>query len=69
MQEARDVVALRVRLGPPVAQVSLFVELAPLIVEAVRQLVADDRAGAAVVDGGVAAGLIERRLQDAGRES
>ena len=68
MHEARVFVRLRVRLGPPVAQVALLVELAALIVEAVRQFVADHGAGAAVVDGGVAAGLIERRLQNAGGE-
>ena len=51
---ARSSNALRVGRRPPVAQVALRVELAPLIVEAVRQLVADDRAGAAVVHRGVA---------------
>ena len=61
-------VRLRVAFGPPVAQVALAVELAALIVEAVRQLVADDGARAAVVDRRVAPGLVEGRLQDAGRE-
>ena len=42
--------------------------LPALIVEAVRQLVADHRPDAAVVDGGVTPGLIERRLQNAGGE-
>ena len=35
--------------GPPVAQVALGVELAALVVEAVRHLVADDGAHGAVV--------------------
>ena len=39
-------VGLAVGGRPPVAQVALAVELAALIVEAVRQLVADHRAGA-----------------------
>src|SRR5215510_7908154 len=62
--------ALLVRLAvsrrPPVAQVAFAVELAPLIVESVRQLVTDDCAGGAVVDGGVTPRTIEGRLQNAG---
>ena len=54
--------------GPPVAQVALGVVLPSLIVEAVGQLVADDRPDGAVVGGGVAARPVERRLQDPGRE-
>ena len=41
---------LRVLRRPPVAQRAGRVDLAALVVEAVRQLVADDRAGRAVVD-------------------
>ena len=44
------------------------VELAALVVEAVRDLVADDRADGAVVHGVVGVGVEERRLQDARRE-
>ena len=53
---------------PPVLQVPLQVELRALVVEAVRDLVADDRADGAVVDGVVGLGVEEGRLEDAGRE-
>ena len=55
--------------GPPVVQVAFGVELAALVVEAVRQLVPDHHADAAVVHGVVHLVVEERRLQDAGRES
>ena len=51
--------------GPPVAQVALAVRLAPLIVEAVADLVADHGADRAVVHGVVRVHVEERRLQDA----
>jgi hypothetical protein len=54
--------------GPPVAQHAVAVGLAALVVEAVADLVADDAADAAVVDGRVGVGIEERRLQDGGRE-
>jgi hypothetical protein len=60
------VVRLAVSRRPPVAQVAFAVELAALIVESVRQLVADDCAGGPVVDGGVTPRAIEGRLQNAG---
>ena len=44
-------------LGPPVAQVSLCVELAAFIVEAVSQFVTDGAAGVAVVRSGVRLGI------------
>ena len=44
------------------------VELAALVVEAVRQLVADHAADRAVVDRRIGVGVEDRRLQDAGRE-
>src|SRR5260370_39929095 len=53
---------------PPVAQISLGIELASLIVEAVRQLMSDDRANGAEIDGVIHALIKERRLQNAGRE-
>ena len=53
---------------PPVLQVALRVELAPLVVEAVRQLVADHTAGGPVVQRRVGLGVVEGRLEDAGRE-
>ena len=59
---------LGVAVGPPVLEVALGVELPPLIVEAVGQLVADHRAGAAEVHRGVRLRVVERRLQDAGGE-
>src|SRR5450755_4245122 len=53
---------------PPVAQISLRVILAPAIVEAMRDLVPDHHADAAVVDRRVDLRIEERRLQDAGGE-
>src|SRR5699024_1853556 len=54
--------------GPPVAQVAPAVEGRPGIVEAVPDLVADDRTDAAVVVGVVALRVEEGRLQDRGGE-
>ena len=54
--------------GPPVAQASRGVEPRARVVEAVRDLVADDRPDAAVVDGVVRVGPEHRRLEDPGRE-
>ena len=56
---------LRLRvLGPPVAQVAVAVELAALVVEAVRELVADGaRAGVADVHRRVEVAREERRLE------
>ena len=54
--------------APPVAQLAGAVELAPLIVEAVADLVADHRADPAVVHRVVGFEVEERRLQDGGRE-
>ena len=59
---------LAVLLGPPVAQRAGGVVARALVVEAVPDLVPDDRADAAVVDGVVGLEVEERRLQDAGRE-
>jgi hypothetical protein len=56
---------LGVALRPPVAQVPRAVELPSLVVEAVRELVADRAAGVAVVRGVVHLRVVERRLQDA----
>src|SRR5689334_13808514 len=49
---------------PPVAQVAVAVELPAAVIEAVADLVADDRANAAVVDGVVGGHVEERRTQD-----
>ena len=51
--------------GPPLAQAALGVELAALVVEAVRDLVPDHRSDGAVVHGVVGIGVEERWLQDA----
>ena len=53
---------------PPVFQISLAVGAAALVVEAVGDLVADDRADRAVVDRIVGVGIKERRLKNAGGE-
>ena len=57
-----------VLLRPPFAQVPLAVVLAARVVEAVADLVADDRADRAVVDRGVSLRIEERRLQNPGGE-
>ena len=62
----RCLVVLQVLGRPPVAHVALRVELAALVVEPVRHLVADDGAHRAVVDGVVRLRVEEGRLQDAG---
>src|SRR5207253_3275859 len=62
------VVLLGVGRRPPVAQISLRIELAPLVVEAVGDFVPDHRAGAAEVNGIVHVGVKVRRLQNAGRK-
>src|SRR5215472_8234560 len=59
------VVSLGVRLGPPVAQIALPIELAPLIVEPVDDFVSDDRANRAVIYGIALLRIEERRLEDA----
>src|SRR5437773_729354 len=59
---------LRVFFGPPILKIALGVELAALIVKAVRQLVANGPARIAVIRSVVELGVIERRLQHAGRE-
>jgi membrane-associated PAP2 superfamily phosphatase len=53
---------LAVLRRPPVAQVSLAIELAAMVVKAVKQLVADDCADAAVVDRRVGIRIEEGRL-------
>ncbi len=59
---------LAVVVGPPVAEPSVAVQLAALVVEAVADLVADHRADRTVVDRVVGRHVEERRLQDRGRE-
>src|ERR1043165_869214 len=55
---------LHVGVGPPVLEIAFLVELRALIVEAVRDFVADDRADGPVVDR-IVRGLIEEgRLQN-----
>ena len=60
----------RVGVGrrPPVADRAGGVELAALVVEAVHDLMADDRADRAIIDRRVRLRVEEGRLQDAGRE-
>ena len=59
---------LRILLRPPVLQVTVGVELAALVVERVRQFVADGAARVAVVRSVVHLRVEQRRLQHAGRE-
>ena len=53
------------RRGPPVLQIAHLVVLTSLIVQAVGELVADDHADGAVVDGKRAGSVKEGRLEDA----
>ncbi len=57
-----------VLLGPPVGELPVAVEARALVVEAVPDLVPDDRADRTVVRGRIAFCREERRLQDRGRE-
>ncbi len=50
--------------GPPVAQIAAGIELRTLIVEAVRNFVADDGAHAAVIDGVVGFRVVERAVAE-----
>src|SRR5258708_14980602 len=57
---------LAVSVSPPVAEVTGAVELAALIVEAMREFVANDHPDAAKVHGFIFSLVEERRLQNAG---
>lgn len=57
------------RVVPPLHHVAVLVELSALVVEAVRDLVSDDNADAAVVERFGKAAAVEERLQNAGREN
>ena len=59
---------LTVLLGPPIVQIAVTIELTSLVVEAVRQFVANHSADGAEIHGVVARSAVERRLQDPGRE-
>ena len=54
---------------PPVHKISLLVKLSSLVVEAVRDLVPDDDADAAVVERLREVLAVEVRLQDSGGEN
>src|SRR4051812_21373059 len=54
--------------GPPVRQPACCVELAALVVEAVTDLVADDRANRTIPRGGARLRVVERWIEDCGRE-
>src|SRR5579872_7567668 len=57
---------LEVGVGPPVSQAAKVIELSTLIVEAVRNLVADNHTDGAVIHGVDCGHIKPRRLQDAG---
>src|SRR5579872_2534708 len=57
---------LRVLRRPPIAQISLSIELTALIVEAMRELMTNHRANASKVRSVVGAVVIKRRLQNTG---
>src|SRR5450755_555140 len=59
---------LAVLSRPPVTQVTLTIVLAPLIVETMRQFVANHCAYTAIIHGIAGLWIVERRLQDAGRK-
>ena len=58
-----------VLFGPPVVHVAVLVEVAALVVESVGHLVADHHADGAVVHRVVGVGVVERRLENGGREA
>src|SRR5258708_37661810 len=62
------VVLFGVLRSPPIAQVALSVKFASLIVEAMREFVADNHANGAVIHGIVHRLFEEWRLQNAGGE-
>ena len=53
---------------PPISQISVSVVLAPLVVETVAQLMADDRPNRAVVDRIICFQVKKGRLKDGGRK-
>src|SRR5205823_6417846 len=57
---------IQIVLGPPIDETAFRVELAALIVEAVADLVPDNRSNGAVVVCSVGAGIEEWRLQNGG---
>ncbi len=63
-----DLEVLFVLGGPPIVQVAVAVELRSLIVEAVRELMADDAADMAVVHREIGLLVVKRGLQNAGRK-
>src|ERR1700721_102089 len=62
---AAFVVGLGIVGGPPVAQISMLIELSPLIVIPVDGLVPNHNPGSGIVDRVILGGIEERRLQDA----
>src|SRR5580692_3295493 len=62
------VVGLGIVSGPPVAQVAILVELAPLVVIPVNRLVSDHGTRGRVVDRVILGGIEERWLQNPSRE-
>src|SRR5580692_6120144 len=65
---ATFVVGLSVVRGPPVPQISILIELAPLVVIPMNRFVPDHCAGGRVVDRVVLSGIEEGRLQNSGGE-
>ena len=55
--------------GPPVVQVSIFIELTTHIVETVGHFMTDNHPDGPVIHGIVGIGIEKRRLQDTGRET
>src|SRR5208282_6413994 len=61
-------ICLSIVSGPPVTQISILVELAPLVVIPVDRLVPNHRAGGSIVDRVVLSEVEEGRLQNPGRK-
>ena len=59
----------RVFRCPPIAQRARRVDLAALIIEAVRKFVTDNSAGCAVIDRGIGIRIENRRLKNSRREN
>src|SRR5580658_8473528 len=65
---ASFLIRLSIVRGPPVTQISVLIELAPLIVIPVDGLVPNHRAGGSIVDRVALSGIEEGRLQNPGRK-
>src|SRR4029453_5515650 len=62
-------VVLVIGLSPPVLQVALRIERGPFVIEAMSQLMPNDRTHGSIVRGIIRSGIKERRLKNARRKN